>query len=211
MTFIYRLAIWSTKAVAKLFFGFKVIHPQGFDETGPLLIAANHASYFDPPLVAISLRKDIHFLARNTLYSNGFARWLFPRLNVIPVDQEKAEVAPLKTVIRLLKENKRALIFPEGGRSKDGLLQPAQGGAGFIVAKTGSAVLPMRIFGAHEALPPGEKKIKRRKITVVVGPVIRFTPEELVGGKAAYQAISDRIMDEIAKLECPLDRLPKPR
>lgn len=211
MTFIYQLAIWATKTVAKLGFSFKSFRPDGFQEDGPLLIAANHVSYFDPPLVAISFKQDIHFLARNTLYSNAFARWLFPRLNVIPVDQEKAEVAPLKTVIRLLKEKKRVLVFPEGGRSRDGKLQPAQGGAGFIVAKTGAPVVPMRIFGAHEALPPGEKKIKRRKITVVVGNVMHFSPEELTGGKAAYQAISERIMAEIAKLECPPDRIPKPR
>lgn len=211
MTLTYRFAVLATKTLAKLFFRFKIIHPERLINEGPLLIVSNHVSYFDPPLIGISFARDINFLGRKTLYSNPVARWMFPRLNVVPVDQEKAEVAPLKAVIRLLKEQKRVLIFPEGQRSPTGELQPGQPGAGFIVAKTGAPVLPLRIFGAYEALPIGEKKIKLRTITVVVGNPIHFTEAEINAGKGAYQAISDRIMKEIASLECPPDRLPKPR
>lgn len=211
MTITYRLAVLATKLLSKLFFRYKVIYPERLVEEGSVLVVSNHVSYFDPPLIGITFRREINFLARKTLYSNPVARWIFPRLNVVPVDQEKAEVAPLKAVIRLLKEQKRVLIFPEGQRSIEGPLQKGQPGAGFIVAKTQCAVQPLRIFGAHEALPPGEKKIKLRKITVVVGNLIRFTEEELNQGKETYLKISQRIMDEIATLQCPPDRLPKPR
>lgn len=211
MTLTYRLAVLGTKILAKIFFRYRIVHPERLVNEGSLLIVANHASYLDPPLMGITFAKEIHFLARNTLYSNPVARWIFPRLNVIPVDQERAEVAPLKMVIRLLKEQKRVLIFPEGGRSLDGQLQTAQPGAGFIVSKTKAPVIPLRIFGAHEAWPPGTTKIKCRKVTIVVGNVIHFSEEELNQGKETYLKISQRIMDEIGKLECPTDRIPNSR
>jgi 1-acyl-sn-glycerol-3-phosphate acyltransferase len=211
MTLTYRFSVFATRTLARLLFRFKIINPEKAPSEGPLLIASNHVSFFDPPLVGISFPKDIHFLARKTLYSNPVARWMFPRLNVVPVDQEKAEVAPLKTVIRLLKENKRVLVFPEGQRSPDGTLQPAQPGAGFIVAKTKCPVIPMRIFGAYESLPIGSSKIKLRPITIVFGDPIHFTDEELNAGKDAYLKISEKIMAGIAALECPPDRLPAPR
>ncbi|MBP7948291.1 MAG: 1-acyl-sn-glycerol-3-phosphate acyltransferase [Verrucomicrobiales bacterium] len=211
MNWTYRLAIALTLLAAKLLFRFRIMHREKLLLEGPALIAANHVSYFDPPLVAITFPIPIHFLARSSLYSNAFARWLFPRLNVIPVDQERPEIGAMKTVLRLLKENKHVLIFPEGNRSEDGGLQPAEAGTGFMVAKSGAPVIPIRIFGAYEALPRSSKKIRLRKITTVVGDPIRFTPEELGGGKEAYKVISERIMEAIARLECPPDRVPKPR
>jgi 1-acyl-sn-glycerol-3-phosphate acyltransferase len=211
MTITYRCSVLATKLVAKLFFRFKVIHPERTNATGPALIASNHVSFFDPPLVGISFPGDICYLARKTLYSNPVARWMFARLNVVPVDQEKAEVAPLKTVIRLLKENKRVLVFPEGSRSADGALQKGEAGAGFIVGKTLCPVVPMRIFGAYEALPIGSARVKLRKITIVMGETIHFTAADFTNGKESYLAASKRIMEAISQLECPPDRLPKPR
>jgi 1-acyl-sn-glycerol-3-phosphate acyltransferase len=194
--------------MAQLLFDYQVVNAEKLDFDGPLLVAANHSSYLDPPLVGVAFRKEMVYLGRSTLFSNPLARWLFPKLNVVPVDQDKAEVAPLKAMLRLLKEGNQCLIFPEGGRSADGKMQPAQPGVGFVVAKSGVPVLPMRVFGAWEALPPGKAKIKFRKITVVAGDVIHFAPEELKRGKDTYQAISNRITAEIAKLTCPPERLP---
>jgi 1-acyl-sn-glycerol-3-phosphate acyltransferase len=211
MTLTYRFSLLAAKLLAKLCFRFKVINPERLPESGPLLIASNHVSFFDPPIIGITFPKDICFLARKTLYSNPVARWMFPRLNVVPVDQEKAEVGPLKTVIRLLKDKKRVLVFPEGARSEDGSLQKGEAGAGFIVGKTLTPVLPLRIFGGYEALPIGSSKVKFRPITVVVGEMIHFTAEDFANGKESYLAASQRIMEAISKLECPPDRVPKPR
>ena len=211
MRLTYRLACFITRLVAKVFFRHRVLHGERSRHEGALLIVANHVSYFDPPLVAISVPNAIHFLARKSLYSNRFARWLFPRLNVVPVDQDKAEVAPLKAVMRLLAAQQQVLVFPEGTRSPDGSLQPGQAGVGFIAAKTRAPILPLRIFGAHEALPPGEKKLKLRRITIVTGNILHLDESDYASGKEGYQAISDKIMQAIARLECPPDLLPKPR
>ncbi len=211
MSLIYRFCRSLFLLLGKIFFQHQVIHRERIPESQALLIASNHVSYLDPPVVGVAFRYPINFLARKSLYSNGFARWLFPHLRVVPVDQEKADVGPIKTIIRLLKQNEPVLIFPEGQRSWDGQLQSAEPGLGFIVAKTGAPVLPVRVYGAHEALPRGGNQVRIGAVTVVVGEVLRFPKEELSGGKDAYQKISDRVMNAIAQLECPPDRQPRRR
>ncbi len=207
---VYSFCHHTAAALARAAFDFRVIHPERLLTEGPVLICPNHSSYFDPPLAGIAWQ-GVHYLGRHTLYSNPVARWLFPRLQVVPIDQDRAGFAGLKTIIRLLKEGKRVMLFPEGARTLDGALQRGEPGAGLVVSKARAPVQPLRLFGAWEALPPGSGAVKLRKITLVVGEPLRFDREVLLEGKEGYQAISDRIMAAIAALHCPPDRIPEPR
>ena len=131
---------------------------------------------------------------------------MLPKLNVIPVNQEAADRSALKALIRILRAGEAALVFPEGERTLDGKLQPAQPGLGFVIAKTLAPVVPMRIFGAYEAWPRNGKKIRFHPITVVVGEPMRFTESDVAGaGREVYQRLSDRVMNEIAKLNMTND------
>ena len=205
---VYRICHSMAKTLARAALDFRVIHPERLIEDGPALVCSNHVSFFDPPLISISFQKEIHFLARHTLYSNPAARWIFPRVNVTPIDQDRASMAGLKTAIRLLKDGHRVLIFPEGSRSPDGKLQPAAGGAGLVVAKARVPVVPIRLFGAYEALPYGVARPKFTTVTAVVGEPLHFPEQDFPVTREGYQAISDAIMARIASLECPPDRLP---
>jgi 1-acyl-sn-glycerol-3-phosphate acyltransferase len=205
---VYRLCHSMAKNLARAALNFRVIHPERLIENGPALICSNHVSFFDPPLVSISFQKEIHFLDRHTLYSNPIARWIFPRVNVTPIDQDRASMAGLKTAVRLLKDGHRVLIFPEGSRSPDGQLQPAAGGAGLVVAKSRAPVIPMRLFGAYEALPYGASTPRFTTVTAVVGQPLTFPEQDFPSTREGYQAISDAIMASIASIECPPDRLP---
>ncbi len=190
--------LWEKAFIA--FFSYRVVGKEKLVTEGPVLIASNHESYLDPPLVGLAHDKAVYYLARKTLF-RGFGAWLYPRLNAIPVDQERPDMTSLKTIIKLLRQNKQVVIFPEGSRTLDGKLQPAEPGTGLIVAKSKAVVQPVRIFGARDALPRGSSKIRFCPITLVVGDPIVFTPEELnAKGREEYQKISDRIMDEIGKL-----------
>jgi 1-acyl-sn-glycerol-3-phosphate acyltransferase len=125
-------------------------------------------------------------------------------MNVIPVDQERADSAALKAVIRLLRAGHSTVIFPEGSRTPDGQLQPAQPGLGFIIAKTLAPVVPMRIFGAHAAFPRGGKPKPFRRITIGISEPMRFTEADMAaGGRDLYQRLSERVMERIAKIENP--------
>ena len=191
-----------TRFIAKVFFRFRVIHPERVIEEGPVILAMNHQSYLDPPFAGIGCRRAIYFLARKTLLDVPLLGWILPKLNVVFVDQEGTDRSALKALIRILRENHGVLVFPEGSRTLDGNLQPALPGVGFVIAKTLAPVVPMRIFGAHEALPRGGGRLRFYPITIVVGEPLLFTAADLEGNhREVYQRLSQRVMDAIAALE----------
>jgi 1-acyl-sn-glycerol-3-phosphate acyltransferase len=197
----YWLGYWLSRLLAQIFFRFRILHRERMIQSGPVILAMNHQSFFDPPLAGNASDRAIFFLARKTLLAHWFWGWLLPKLNVIPVDQEGSDRSALKALIRILRAGETTLVFPEGGRTLDGNLQPAQPGIGLVVAKTLAPVVPMRIFGAHEAWARGSKKIRLHPITIVVGHPIFFTQADIAErGKGAYQRLSERVMNEIVKL-----------
>src|SRR5438132_4752649 len=155
MNVYYWLGYNFSRLVGRFFFRLRVIHRELMVQSGPVILAMNHQSYLDPPLAGTTCDRAIYFLARRTLLDVPLLGWLLPRLNVIPVNQEGIDRSALKSLIRILKAGNVALVFPEGSRTADGNLQPAEPGLGLIIAKTLAPVVPMRIFGAHEALPRG--------------------------------------------------------
>ena len=151
MTIVYNIFYNLAKLLARMIFSMRVIHPERMVESGPLLIAVNHSSFFDPPLAGICSRRGVYYLARKTLLKWPFFGPLFPAMNVIPVERDGNDMSALREVIKKVKEGNAVLLFPEGTRSIDGNLQPARAGIGLVIAKTAAPVLPMRIFGAYEA------------------------------------------------------------
>src|SRR6266513_40597 len=201
MNFYYWLGYHISRLVGRLFFRLRVVHRERMVQSGPVILAMNDQSYLDPPLAGVTCNRAIYFLARKTLMDVPLLGWLLPKLNVIPVNQEGIDRSALKALIRVLKAGNAALVFPEGARTLDGKLQPAEPGLGLVIAKTLAPVVPMRIFGAHDALPRGSKKIRLHPITIVVGHPIFFTQADIAErGKEVYQRLSERVMNEIAKL-----------
>jgi 1-acyl-sn-glycerol-3-phosphate acyltransferase len=197
----YWLGYHLSRLIGRLFFRLRIIHRERMIQTGPVILAMNHQSYLDPPLAGITCDRAIYFLARRTLMDVQVLGWLLPKLNVIPVNQEGIDRSALKALIRVLKSENAALVFPEGARTLDGDLQPAQPGLGLVIAKTLAPVVPMRIFGAHEALPRGGGGLHFVPITIVVGEPIFFTAADLESpGKDLYGRLSERVMDAITLL-----------
>ena len=190
-----------SRLVAQLFFRFRILHRERMIQSGPVILAMNHQSYFDPPLGGNACDRAIYYLARRNLLDVPLLGRLLPKLNVIPVDQDGIDRRALKTVIQVVRAGHGALVFPEGSRSLDGQLQPGQPGIGLIIAKTRAPVVPLRIFGAHEALPRGQSRPRLHPITVVVGEPIHFSDADLAGGgKEVYGRLSQRVMDAIAQI-----------
>lgn len=198
MTFWYLLGHSLSKAVAGTFFDYRVSGRENMIEEGPCIIAANHCSYLDPPLVGIACRRAIHYLARKSLLDWPVLGPILPQLNVIPVDQKNADRSALMGAIRVAKSGGAVLIFPEGTRSPDGRPGAAQPGIGMIVAKTGAPVVPVRISGSFEAFPRGGWP-RMVPVRIAVGSPLRFAGEP-AEGRDFYQKTSDRIMDAIARL-----------
>jgi 1-acyl-sn-glycerol-3-phosphate acyltransferase len=206
MRLIYRIGYTAFNIFGKLLFNFKVYGRENLIEDGPAIIASNHQSFLDPPLVGMAHSKDIYYLARDTLFKNKIMGWILREVNSVPVDRNRGDVGAIKTILRTVKEGKRVIIFPEGTRSVDGNLQPARAGLGLVIAKTLAPVVPVRVFGSYEVLPKSGK-FRFARLTVVIGKPIHFSVEEIRGeDRSIYQKLSERVMAEIAKLERPSGR-----
>jgi 1-acyl-sn-glycerol-3-phosphate acyltransferase len=204
MGLTYTIGYNLTKLVAKTCFGFRVIGRERILEEGGCILAMNHESYLDPSFAGICARRQIYYLARKTLLDWPILGPIFPKINVIPVDQERADMSALKAVIRLVRAGQCTVIFPEGSRTEDGSFLPALPGLGLVIAKTLCPVVPMRIFGARAAFPRGGRPHLFKRVTIVVGEPMLFKKEDLVGERRAlYQALSERVLARIATIELP--------
>src|SRR5881396_4009354 len=201
MNLYYWLGYHFARLAGRLLFRFRIIHRERMIQNGPVILAINHQSYLDPPLAGTACDRAIYFLARRTLLNVPLLGRLLPKLNVIPVDQEGVDRSAIKTLIRVLKAGNAALVFPEGSRTLDGNLQPAEPGLGLVIGKTLAPVVPMRIFGAHEALQRGGGVLRLVSITIMIGEPIFFTTAEVESpARDIYQRLSQRVMDAIAAL-----------
>lgn len=201
MNFYYWVGYHLARLTGRLLFCFRVIHRERMIQSGPVILAMNHQSYLDPPLAGITCDREIYFLARRTLLNVPLLGRVLPKVNVIPVNQEGVDRSAIKAMIRVLQAGNGVLVFPEGSRTLDGNLQPAEPGLGLVIAKTLAPVVPLRIFGAHEALPRGGGRLRFVPITIVVGEPIFFSAADLdPTGKNLYARLSDRVMNAIAAL-----------
>lgn len=204
MGLLYELCAKLSRFAACNLYGLQIYGREHIIEEGPSLLVMNHQSYFDPPLAAICCERQIHFLARKSLFDIPVLGRLIRRLNVIGIDRDGADMSALKAVIRLLKGGGSTIIFPEGTRTHDGALGPARAGVGLVIAKSLAPVVPMRVFGAYDAFPRTAKFPRRAKITIVIGEPMRFTKADVTGDpRVVYQAISERVMARIASLQNP--------
>ena len=139
---------------------------------GPLIIAPNHQTYADPPLVSIPVRRPIHYMAWAKLFAVPMLGTLIRRLRAFPVDIEANDSRAVRETARLLRSGEAVMIFPEGGRTSDGRLQPFKLGAFMLAVASAAPVLPVSIEGGFESWPPGRALPRRGRITITYHPAI---------------------------------------
>ena len=163
------------------------------------LVVSNHVSFMDPTTVGWAIPREIYYLGRKSLFRPPILSWFLPMCNVLPIDRDAADITGLRRIIKMLKSNESVLIFPEGSRSPDGTMQPAEPGAGLIAVKAGVPILPARVFGTYESLSRHDKMIHLHPIRVVIGQP--YMPTLPADGKPSYQAVAQEMMDRIALLK----------
>jgi len=200
---------WSCfRFIYRFYFRWRVFHPERVPVNGPVILAANHMSYLDPPLVGAGLPRDINYLARESLFRYPGMGVLLRSWNSVPVDRDGGGAAGLKAILDRLLNGGGIILFPEGTRSSDGRLQPARSGIGLTVIKSTAPVVPVRVFGTYEAYGRHVKIPRPKPIAVKYGVPMDFAELRAeaktcskVRLKEIYQQVADAIMAEIAKLE----------
>ena len=134
----------------KVFFRFKIIGIENIPTTGGVIIAANHISLWDPPVVGAGLRRPINFMAKEELFAIGPLRWIITIMKAFPVKRGAADRGAIRNAINLLKSGEILGLFPEGTRSKNGELGKPEAGIGMIVLKAGVPIVPAAIIGTNQ-------------------------------------------------------------
>ena len=183
----------------KLFYHLKVTGTEKIPP-GPAILAASHASHLDPPLVGVSCPEPVHFLARETLFRPPLS-WLINHLNAHSVSRGEADIASLKTILRLLSEGKKVVIFPEGTRTLDGELQEMKRGVAMLALKANCPIIPIYIAGTYAVWKKGQKRPKLRgRISCHFGDPIYPAEVEGLERKARQEVLTKKMSDAIAEL-----------
>ncbi len=194
------------RLAARGYFGLRIRGAEHIPVEGPLLIVSNHVTYADPVLVSIPVRRPVHYMAWNVLFQVPGLGWLIRRLRAFPVEIESADPRATRETVRLLQAGAAVMIFPEGGRSKDGRLGRFRPGAFRLACSLGVRILPVTIVGGHEVWPPGRTLPRRGQITITYHAVVEPGADGDV--KAAARALAPRIREIVASALPPHQRSP---
>src|SRR5271169_253119 len=208
MNLSYRIGWSCFRMMYAIYFRWRVYNAERVPLQGGVIIASNHASFLDPPLVGSGLKRDINYLARESLFRFPGIGALLRSWNAVPVDRDGGGAKGLKIILDRLLAGHGIILFPEGTRTKDGKLQPARSGIGLTVIKSTAPVVPVRVFGTFEAYGRNIKFPRPHRVTVKYGQPMLF--EQLRAEakvcskprlKEIYQQVADELMAAISRLE----------
>ena len=200
---------WSLfRFVYATYFRWRVFHPERVPLTGSVILASNHLSFLDPPLVGSALPRGINYMARKTLFRFPGVGALLRSWNAVPVDRDGGSASGLKEILDRLKRGGAIIMFPEGTRSLTGQLQPARSGIGLAIIKSTAPVVPVRVFGTFEAYGKGVKIPRPHRVQVKYGEPMDFVAARAEAKdcskdrlKEIYQEVADELMAAIARLQ----------
>lgn len=163
---------------------------------GPVILAINHVSLWDPIVAACSISRPVSFMAKEELFKVPLLGPILHRLGTFPVKRGQGDMGAIRQSLKILKEQKVLGLFPEGTRSKTGELQKGLPGIALLMDKGKAAVLPIKVTGTKNLLTKGWGKIE-----VVLGPPL--TPEMMKtpeGVENRREWLTDQIMKALGSL-----------
>ncbi len=198
---VYGILWILTRAVGRVFLHYRTRGAEYVPATGGVLLAANHASYADIPLLGCGVRRRLFYLGRANLFPSPLVGRILRALGWIPLKPERWDRQAFRTAVELIKAGKAVVIFPEGTRTTDGTLQPGKPGIGLLVAQAQCPVVPVYLRGTYQVLPMGASWLRRHPVEVSFGQSMDFREEcRQYQGKELYQRISHTVMARIAEL-----------
>lgn len=207
----YAMTKWLLFAWAKLMFRLSFEGQENIPRTGALLIACNHVSHLDPPLVGLGVPRHIFHIAKKELTRVPLVGWTMRALHTILIDRSRGQDA-LRETVEYLEKEAVVIIFPEGTRSPTGRLQRGHSGAAVLALKSGTPVLPAAIIGSHRCFPKHSRWIRPGKVKVRFGEPMQFErhPEARIP-RELLERTTRQIMQAIAALLPPeMQPLPEP-
>lgn len=206
------------RAIARSILRIRFEGERGLPRTGPLIVAANHASSADPVLIGAFLNaklgRPVNWLGKRELLEFPLTGWAFRIAGIHPVDRDAADLDAFRTAMRILEAGQVLAVFPEGTRSRDGALQQVREGVGMLALRSGAPVLPVAVVDSDLAWPRGQLLPRwGKRVTVRYGKPFKVDagssprePGEKRDRRGATGAATRQIMARIAALLPPRQR-----
>jgi 1-acyl-sn-glycerol-3-phosphate acyltransferase len=149
----YDTVFWTSSLAFTFGWSLRVVGRRNMPTTGPVLVVANHQSFFDPVLCGIASRRYLTFMARETLFQNPFLAKLIRSLDAFPIDNQGLGREGLQRTMQELDKGKAVLVFPEGERTWDGAIQPFMPGISLLIRRVKAPIVPIGIAGVFAGFP----------------------------------------------------------
>jgi 1-acyl-sn-glycerol-3-phosphate acyltransferase len=188
----YGFAKFVVGTIFRAGFRYRVVGAENVPLTGGLIVAANHISNLDPPLLGVSMPRPVSYMAKKELFAMPLLKQMLPHLHAFPVDRQAGGTAALRAALRMLKEGRCVGIFPEGGRNVTGTNEE-KAGAAFLAAASGAPVVPAAIVGTRKLRPFG-------RVSVVFGEPMHVVRNRQSAGDDLEKGAA-QIMQRIRALE----------
>ncbi|MBW7996233.1 MAG: 1-acyl-sn-glycerol-3-phosphate acyltransferase [Candidatus Glassbacteria bacterium] len=196
---IYSFSKWLVRVVFRLAFGYRYEGRGNIPSAGPLIIASNHCSYFDPPTVGAAVSRPIYFMAKTELFANPFYGGLIRYFHSVPVRRGGMDWKAMENLKRILKEDGVLIMFPQGTRRAEGAeLGKPKFGVGMLAQETQATIIPTFMVGTGRLK---DAFLRRRPMRVYYGEPIG--PEDYAAfeeGPRGQLQIAELVMDRIAEL-----------
>ncbi len=195
---LYKCIWCSLQVLLKTLFGFRVYHADRVPLEGAVIVASNHVSLADPPVLGAAIPREMYYLGKRELFENRFLGPVVSALNTIPVSRGRPDRAALRSIARLLEEGQAVVFFPEGTRGPGDRLLPGKIGLGKLALDAGVDVVPAHIRSSNCLR---KTLFRRRRLVVRFGPPLSSQWIRQQGqGKTAYRRVVDEVMRRIENL-----------
>jgi 1-acyl-sn-glycerol-3-phosphate acyltransferase len=175
--------------------GFRVHGRAGIPPAGPLIVASNHISFWDPPMVGSAITRETHFLAKASLFEIPALGWLIKSYNALPIHRGRFDRAGVESALEVLRRGGVLLLFPEGGRRRAGRVEETKLGVGLLSFRSGAPILPARIVGSDRVRA---SFVRKRRVEIFLGrllPAVTALPGERP--RDAYRRASREVLHAI--------------
>ena len=200
---LYETLAFFVRLILRLNGGLEVRGIENIPLKGGALIASNHISFIDPPMIGAIVPRMATFMARKGLFDVPVIKFILDQF-AFPVDREKPRPSTIKESVKRLKRGELIVMFPEGRRSETGQLMEAKRGAGMVASLSKVPIIPTYVHNTDKVLPVEAKWLKRGKVTVVFDKPIYYNPtisSDSYGDWMSHDEISSKVMDAIGKLK----------
>ncbi len=195
----YDIAFPVVTAFFHIFSRWQVNGSENVPGEGPFIVVANHTTMFDPPLLTVSLRRQVAFMAKEELFRRRAVSSVISQLGAFPVRRGKIDRSTLRAAEEVLAGGNALGLFPEGSRSEGGQLRKANVGPVVIAQRCRVPILPVGVIGTRD-LAGRAGLLRRPRVTVNIGRP--FSLDDASGKLARVESIR-HVMERIAELLPP--------